>query len=63
MDLKILLPCFPVGKKLIKAETVAAHVLLECGSVAAAKRAGLYRMEGKEYLVQHRDVFLFHHNA
>eukprot|EP00051_Salpingoeca_urceolata_P015248 m.196800 g.196800 ORF g.196800 m.196800 type:complete len:440 (-) comp18334_c0_seq1:18-1337(-) len=52
-----------IGKKLIKAETVAAHVLLECGSVAAAKRAGLYRMEGKEYLVQHRDVFLFHHNA
>ncbi|HVK58666.1 MAG TPA: redox-regulated ATPase YchF, partial [Candidatus Kapabacteria bacterium] len=33
----------------IKAETVAYDALVACGSVAAARDKGLYRMEGKEY--------------
>ena len=43
----------------IKAETVAYKALVECGSVAAAREKGLYRMEGKEYIVQDGDVLLF----
>ena len=43
----------------IKAETVAYDDLMKCGSVAAAREKGLYRMEGKEYVVQDGDVLLF----
>ena len=35
----------------IKAETVAYDDLVKCGSIAAAREKGLYRMEGKEYVV------------
>src|SRR5947207_15931663 len=47
----------------IKAETVAYEDLLKCGSVAAAREKGLYRMEGKEYLVKDGDVLLFNVNV
>jgi hypothetical protein len=43
----------------IKAETVAYDDLVRCGSVAAARAEGLYRMEGKEYIVEDGDVLLF----
>jgi GTP-binding protein YchF len=43
----------------IKAETVAYDALVACGSVAAARDKGLYRMEGKEYVVKDGDVLLF----
>jgi GTP-binding protein YchF len=43
----------------IKAETVAYEDLVACGSVAAAREKGLYRMEGKEYVVKDGDVLLF----
>src|SRR5436190_23441782 len=43
----------------IKAETVAYDDLVKCGSVAAAREKGLYRMEGKEYVVQDGDVLMF----
>ena len=43
----------------IKAETVAYDDLVKCGSIAAAREKGLYRMEGKEYVVQDGDVMLF----
>ncbi len=43
----------------IKAETVAYKDLVNCGSVAAAREKGLYRMEGKEYVVKDGDVLLF----
>ena len=43
----------------IKAETVAYDDLMKCGSVAAAREKGLYRMEGKEYVVRDGDVMLF----
>ncbi len=35
----------------------------ECGSVAAAREKGLYRMEGKEYVVKDGDVLLFKFNV
>lgn len=47
----------------IKAETVAYNDLIKCGSVAAAREKGLYRMEGKEYVVQDGDVILFKFNV
>jgi len=47
----------------IKAETVAYDALVACGSVAAAREKGLYRMEGKEYVVKDGDVLLFKFNV
>jgi ribosome-binding ATPase YchF (GTP1/OBG family) len=47
----------------IKAETVAYQDLVACGSVAVAREKGLYRMEGKEYVVADGDVLLFKFNV
>lgn len=47
----------------IKAETVAYDDLIKCGSIAAAREKGLYRMEGKEYVVKDGDVMLFKFNV
>src|SRR5262249_34933909 len=47
----------------IKAETVACNDLVSGGSVAAARQRGLYRMEGKEYVVQDGDVLHFKFNV
>jgi GTP-binding protein YchF len=47
----------------IKAETVAYDDLVRCGSTAAAREKGLYRMEGKEYVVKDGDVLLFKFNV
>ncbi len=47
----------------IKAETVAYDDLVNLGSVAAARDKGLYRMEGKEYVVKDGDVLLFKFNV
>jgi len=50
-------------KGFIKAETVAYKDLVGCGSVAAAREKGLYRMEGKTYVVADGDVMLFKFNV
>jgi GTP-binding protein YchF len=47
----------------IKAETVSYDDLMKCGSVAAAREKGLYRMEGKEYVVKDGDVMVFKFNV
>ncbi|MEY2408492.1 MAG: ribosome-binding ATPase [Verrucomicrobiota bacterium] len=47
----------------IKSETVAYTDLVQCGSVAVAREKGLYRMEGKEYVVKDGDVLLFKFNV
>ncbi len=47
----------------IKAETVAYDALVACGSIAVAREKGLYRMEGKEYVVKDGDVMLFKFNV
>jgi GTP-binding protein YchF len=46
-------------KGFIKAEVVSYSDLSRLGSVAAAREAGKYRLEGKEYLFQDGDVALF----
>ena len=47
----------------IKAETVAYEDLTRCGSVAVAREKGLYRMEGKQYVVRDGDVMVFKFNT
>ena len=47
----------------IKAETVSYEDLVRCGSVAVAREKGVYRIEGKEYVVQDGDVLHFRFNV
>ncbi len=47
----------------IRAEVVAFDDLMACGSMAAVKEKGLYRSEGKEYVMQDGDVVLFRFNV
>ncbi|MBQ7505678.1 MAG: redox-regulated ATPase YchF [Ruminococcus sp.] len=47
----------------IRAEVVAFKDLMECGSIAAAKEKGLYRSEGKDYVMNDGDVVLFRFNV
>lgn len=47
----------------IRAEVVSFDTLVKTGSIAAAREAGLYRSEGKEYVVQDGDVVLFRFNV
>ena len=49
-------------KGFIKAEVVSYEDLVRLGSVAAAREAGKYRLEGKEYVFQDGDVALFRFN-
>jgi len=44
----------------IRADTVGADMMLEHGGLAACKDKGLVRTEGKDYVVNEGDVFLFH---
>ena len=47
----------------IRAEIVAFDDLVACGNIAAAKEAGLYRSEGKDYVMKDGDVVLFRFNV
>ena len=47
----------------IRAEVVNYQILLECGSLAAAKEKGKVRSEGKDYVMQDGDVVLFRFNV
>ena len=47
----------------IRAEIVAYDDLMRCGSMLAAKEAGLVRSEGKDYIMQDGDVTLFRFNV
>ncbi len=47
----------------IRAEVVAYESLIEKGSLAACKEAGLVRSEGKEYVMNDGDVVLFRFNV
>jgi hypothetical protein len=49
-------------KGFIKAEVVSYEDLARLGSVAAAREAGKYRLEGKEYVFRDGDVALFRFN-
>lgn len=47
----------------IRAETISFHHLVECGTELEAKKKGLLRSEGKDYVVQDGDVILFRFNV
>ena len=47
----------------IRAEIVSYDDLIKCGSVAAAKEHGLYRSEGRDYIMADGDVVLFRFNV
>ena len=46
----------------IRAEVVSYDDLVKLGSIAACKDAGLYRSEGKDYVMQDSDIVLFRFN-
>ncbi len=48
-------------KAFIKADVISYDDLIAAGNFAAAREAGKYRLEGKEYLFQDGDVALFRH--
>ncbi len=50
-------------KGFIKAEVVSYTDLIAAGSIAAARDAGKYRLEGRDYLFQDGDVALFKFNT
>jgi len=52
-----------IERGFIRAEIVSYDKLVECGSEAAAKEKGLYRLEGKEYVMQDGDVVNFRFNV
>ena len=47
----------------IRAEVVSFDDLMKCGSIATAKEKGLYRSEGKDYVMNDGDVVLFRFNV
>jgi ribosome-binding ATPase YchF (GTP1/OBG family) len=48
-----------IEKGFIRAEVVSFHDLDRCGSLAEARKHGLLRLEGKNYIVQDGDVITF----
>ena len=50
-------------KGFIKAEVYHCDDLFRCGNLAKVRESGLYRLEGKEYLVKDGDVMLFKFNV
>ena len=52
-----------IERGFIRAEVLAYADLEKCGTVAAAKEKGLYRSEGKEYVVQDGDMIYFRFNV
>ncbi len=52
-----------IERGFIRAETVAFADLKSCGSMAAAREKGCFRLEGKEYPVQDGDIINFRFNV
>lgn len=52
-----------IERGFIRAEIVSFDQLAECGSEVAAKEKGLFRLEGKEYVMQDGDVVNFRFNV
>ena len=52
-----------IERGFIRAEVVGYNDLVECGSEAAAKEKGKFRLEGKDYIMQDGDVVNFRFNV
>ena len=50
-----------IERGFIRAETISYSDFIDCGSMAEARNRGLYRQEGRDYVVQDGDIvnFLF----
>jgi len=52
-----------IQRGFIRAEIVDFNDLMACGSETAAKEKGLYRLEGKDYIMRDGDVVHFRFNV
>ncbi|WP_040211938.1 redox-regulated ATPase YchF [Clostridium polynesiense] len=52
-----------IERGFIRAEIISYDDLIKCGSEAAAKEKGLYRLEGKDYIMKDGDVVNFRFNV
>ncbi|WP_234119932.1 redox-regulated ATPase YchF [Clostridium hydrogenum] len=52
-----------IERGFIRAEVISYDDLVACGSESAAKEKGLYRLEGKDYIMQEGDVVFFRFNV
>lgn len=52
-----------IERGFIRAEVVSYQDLKEAGSIAKAREKGLFRLEGKDYLVQDGDIINFRFNV
>jgi ribosome-binding ATPase YchF (GTP1/OBG family) len=52
-----------IERGFIRAEIVSFEDLKNCGSVAAARDKGLFRLEGKDYVMQDGDITNFRFNV
>jgi ribosome-binding ATPase len=50
-------------KGFIRAEGIAYEDLIKCGSLAEARKKGILRLEGKEYIVKDGDILTFLFNV
>ena len=52
-----------IERGFIRAEVVSYEDLVKCGNIQTVKEKGLFRLEGKEYIVQDGDVITFRFNV
>jgi len=52
-----------IERGFIRAEVIAFEDLKACGSMAAAKEKGLFRLEGKDYVMKDGDITNFRFNV
>jgi len=52
-----------IERGFIRAEVIAFDDFIKCGSEKAAKEKGLYRLEGKDYVVKDGDIINFRFNV
>jgi ribosome-binding ATPase len=50
-------------KGFIRAEGIGYEDLIKCGGLAEARKKGLLRLEGKEYIVKDGDILTFLFNV
>ena len=52
-----------IERGFIRAEVIAFEDLKACGTMAAAKEKGLFRLEGKDYVMKDGDITNFRFNV
>jgi ribosome-binding ATPase len=52
-----------IERGFIRAEIISYDKLIECGSEASAKEKGVFRLEGKDYIMQDGDIVNFRFNV